>query len=540
MNTVAVRTVTKIEANPLLVRANDEFRRKNVAGYCRVSTDAEDQINSYQAQIAYYTETIAKNPNWTFVGIYADEGITGTSTNKRKDFMRLMRDCEKGKVDYILTKSISRFARNTVDSLMWTRKLRAMGIGVYFEEQALDSLKAENEMLIGMFSVIAQSESENISANVKWGVRQSMKSGTYMTNFTCFGYRRGKEGVPDIVEEEAEVVRTLFNRYLDGDSVDQLKEYLEGNHILTHTGKAEWNRQTIRDILTNEKYVGDLLLQKSYITDCITKKSKRNRGELPKDLVSNNHEPIIDRDTYNLVQVEMARRGNKRKKSDLSITEKGKYSGKYALSDVLICGCCGSYYKRIGKIKNGKKQYVWRCLNRRENGTQYCSDSVGAEETKLHAAICRCMTRMFSERDEVIGVIQSNLQYALSGDTNALSAVALETQIKEHQEQCDKLMALAETTTGDPDRYEAELMKTYGKINELRKQLDLAKAQVETNESLNAEVKRVMQLISDTDVSEFVEYNDVFVRRLVDSIRVMPDRKIIVTLKGGKQDEESF
>ena len=150
------------------------------------------------------------------------------------------------------------------------------------------------------------------------------------------------------------------------------------------------------------------------------------------------------------------------------------------------------------------------------------------------------MTRMFSERDEVIGVIQSNLQYALSGDTNALSAVALETQIKEHQEQCDKLMALAETTTGDPDRYEAELMKTYGKINELRKQLDLAKAQVETNESLNAEVKRVMQLISDTDVSEFVEYNDVFVRRLVDSIRVMPDRKIIVTLKGGKQDEESF
>ena len=186
--------------------------------------------------------------------------------------MRLMRDCEKGKVDYILTKSISRFARNTVDSLMWTRKLRAMGIGVYFEEQALDSLKAENEMLIGMFSVIAQSESENISANVKWGVRQSMKSGTYMTNFTCFGYRRGKEGVPDIVEEEAEVVRTLFNRYLDGDSVDQLKEYLEGNHILTHTG-----RRYETFLLT--KNMWEIFCCKSPILPTASQKSRNGTGE---------------------------------------------------------------------------------------------------------------------------------------------------------------------------------------------------------------------------------------------------------------------
>lgn len=397
---------------------------------------------------------------------------------------------------------------------------------------------SDEEMLIGMFSVIAQSESENISANVKWGVRQSMKSGTYMSNFTCYGYRRGKEGVPDIVEEEAEVVRTLFNRYLDGDSVDQLKLFLEENHILTHTGKNEWKRQTIRDILSNEKYVGDLLLQKSYITDCITKKSKRNRGELPKYLVSNNHEPIIDRDTYNLVQVEMARRGNKKKKSDLSITEKGKYSGKYALSDLLICGCCGSYYRRTSKNKNGKKQYVWRCLNRRDNGVEACGESVGAEETKLHAAICICLTRMFTERDEVMSTIRTNLQYALSGDDNALNAVALEAQIKDYQEQCNKLMELAEETTGDPERYEAELVKVYGKIGELRKQLDLAKAQTSTNEALNVEVERIMKAIAETDISAFAEYDDVIVRRLVECIRVMPNRRIVVVLKGGRQDEE--
>ena len=177
MDGCLARTITKIEANPLLVRGKSDFRIMRVAAYCRVSTDDEDQLNSYQAQIAYYTDAIAKRPNSTFAGIYADEGITGTSTKKRKDFLRLMRDCERRKVDYILTKSISRFARNTVDSLSWVRKLRAMGIGVYFEEQAIDSLKAENETLIGLFSVIAQSESENIGANVRWGIRQSMKSG---------------------------------------------------------------------------------------------------------------------------------------------------------------------------------------------------------------------------------------------------------------------------------------------------------------------------------------------------------------------------
>ena len=215
------RVVTRIEANPLLSRTSTEFVKKKVAAYCRVSTDSEDQLNSYEAQIAYYTEAIAKNPNWTFAGIYADEGITGTATTKRKDFLRLMRDCEKGKVDFILTKSVSRFARNTVDSLMWTRKLRAKGIGVYFEEQAIDSLKAENEMLIGLFSVIAQSESENISANVKWGVQQRMRSGTYMTNFNCYelisGHRRkfacaklGIDTLPVIVRDLSREEAIIF------------------------------------------------------------------------------------------------------------------------------------------------------------------------------------------------------------------------------------------------------------------------------------------------------------------------------------------
>lgn len=197
-------------------------RKLKVAAYCRVSTDEEDQLNSLETQMKYYTGKISENSEWTFAGIYADEGISGTSVDKRKEFMRLMRDCQKGKVDYILTKSTTRFARNTVDSLTWVRKLRAIGVGVMFEEQNLDSLKAENETFIGFYSVMAQSESESISGNVKWGVRKRMKNGTYKVRFDLLGYSVDKDGNPYIVPAEAEAVRTIFKMFLDGASLLQL------------------------------------------------------------------------------------------------------------------------------------------------------------------------------------------------------------------------------------------------------------------------------------------------------------------------------
>lgn len=216
------------------------------------------------------TEAIAKNPNWTFAGIYADEGITGTATTKRKDFLRLMRDCEKGKVDFILAKSVSRFARNTVDSLMWTRKLREKGIGVYFGEQALDSLKAENEMLIGLFSVIAQSESENITANVKWGVQQRMRSGTYMTNFNCYGYRKGDDGIPVIVEEEALIIKKIYQLFIDGYSMKQISGILKSEEVKTYSGKLQWEPEHIQRILTNEKYIAVYAFKTNRTEDVVT------------------------------------------------------------------------------------------------------------------------------------------------------------------------------------------------------------------------------------------------------------------------------
>ncbi len=217
------KVVTKIAANPLLAVRNNPNKLLNVAAYCRVSTDSEDQINSYNAQMKYYREKILSNPKWRFVDIYADEGISGTLARKRDNFLRMIKDCEKGKIDLILTKSVSRYARNVVDSLSYLRKLKAMGIGIFFEEQNINSLTEESETYIGIYSVIAQSESENISGNVKWGIHKRMQNGTYACRFNLFGYRRDnvtKE--PYIVPEEAEIVRRMFNEYLDGARILQL------------------------------------------------------------------------------------------------------------------------------------------------------------------------------------------------------------------------------------------------------------------------------------------------------------------------------
>ena len=538
-NYTPVRTITKIEANPILSSRKDEYRRLRVAAYCRVSTDEEDQLNSLETQMQYYTSKIAENPNWTMVGIYADEGITGTRADKRDKFMKLMRDCQKGKVDYILTKSTSRFARNTVDSLTWIRKLRAIGIGVYFEEQNLDSSKVENETLIGFFSVMTQSESESISGNVKWGIHKRMRNGTYAVQFNMLGYKRGDDGEPYIIPEEAEVVREMFNRFLDGASLGQLKDFLESKKVLTRRGKSEWSISVIRGMLSNEKYVGDILYQKTYRADCISKKVKVNRGEMTRYLVSNNHAPIIDRDTFNLVQAELSRRTSKNKKMDSAITEQGKYSGKFALSELLICGSCGSAYRRNSKVAKGKTTYYWRCVNRVEHGTKYCKDSAGVEEKMLQESICRCLSKMLEDSQEVYSLIQSNLTYAVSGNSAALDMHLIETQMKQVKQDADNMMEKMSKTEGSTELYEKALSELFEQLVALRTQYEQARAQSEQSDSVNAEVQRILNILKTTEIS-FTEYDDLTVRRLVECIQVCGREKIIVTLKGGYQAEEEL
>lgn len=531
------KIITKIEANPLLFKQNNENAILRVAAYCRVSTDNEDQLESYKAQVAHYTDAIAKNPRWRFVDIYADEGITGTMTKKRDNFNRMIRDCDKGKIDLILTKSVARFARNTVDSLNYVRRLRAKGIGVYFEEQCLDSLKADSEMFIGLHSVLAQAESENISANVRWGIQQRMKSGTFKFRYNLLGYKRGEDGEPEIVEEEARHIRKIYEMYLDGKSLDQIKAYLESKGVLTVTGKTEWSKTNIKNILSNERYSGDMLLQKTYIENCITKKVKKNRGEMAKYLITNNHPAIIDRETYKLVQMETARRGSKRKLTESTITQQGKFSGKYALSELLVCGECGSPYRRRIWAKYGKKKAVWRCVSRLEHGTTYCKDSLTVDENLLHSVICRALNRAVDNKDELFDLILSNLSYAMTGDEDTLDLYSIEQQLKDLERKMDTAAVLQATTSGDKSKYEQEIIKISESIVALRNQRELVKTRMSANVTLSAELERIKRFFECGNISG---YDDAMVRRIVDYIRVMNDGKIVIAMKGGYTIEEEL
>ena len=325
--------VITIPAKQETVKAQETKRQLRVAAYCRVSTDEEEQLSSYEAQQSYYTDYIMKNRDWSMAGIFADEGITGTSARKRPEFLRMIKLCKKKKIDVILTKSISRFARNTVDCLNYIRVLKELGIAVIFEKENINTLESDSEILITMMGAFAQAESESISANVRWGKRQAMREGKAIIQYKhLYAFRRGDDGEPETIPEQAKVVVDIYTQYLAGASLRMIKDSLEAKGIPNSLGGAEWNISAIRSILTNEKYCGDVLLQKTYISDCISKKVIKNTGQLPMYLVQNHHEGIVSRETFDAVQTEMARRNAGRSPSKKNApTGMVSYASKYAL-----------------------------------------------------------------------------------------------------------------------------------------------------------------------------------------------------------------
>ena len=529
----ADKKVRIIEADPELSKKNNTNRILKVAAYCRVSTDDEDQLNSYHTQKAYYTEHIKRNPRWRFAGIYADEGITGTQVKKRDEFLRMIDDCEDGKIDLILTKSVSRYARNIVDCISYIRKLKALGIGIYFEEQNINSLTEDSEVYIGIYGVLAQSESENISANVKWGINKRMQNGTYNCRFNLLGYRRDKETKEIyIVPEEAEVVRMIFQMYLQGKSLGQIKAYLESNEIKTINGKSVWDKSTVKGILINEKYIGDVIFLKTYREDCISKKSKINRGEVDRYLIMDNHPAIIDRETFNLVRKEMVRRSSKRRSSDRAITELGKYSGKYALSELLACDICGGPFRRKTWSRKGIKKIYWRCLRHTENGDDGCPQEKGVEESILHNAICRGLTNCIPETGEVKKMVALMLTCATSKDKMLLERQEVQKEIKELMKKADTAETLCFKTQGNKEPYMEQIKKCYACIAQLREREAELKKKLERNGSFQAELEQISGWIEEDEIS-FEEYDDDIVRYLVERIYITGDQKLIINMKGG-------
>lgn len=377
--------------------------KRRVAAYARVSTDEDEQLTSYQNQVEYYTRYIKSRPDWEFIGLYADEGISGLNTKKRSGFRQMVEDAMNGRIDLILTKSISRFARNTVDSLVTIRELKAKGVEVFFEKENIYTFDSKGELMITIMSSIAQEESRSISENITWGMRKNMARGKVTMAYGKFlGYRRGADGKPEIVEEEAEVVRRIYQLYLDGHTVREITRILTGDGIPTPSGKnCNWSVSTIMSILRNEKYKGDALLQKVYTADFLNKKMKKNNGVLPQYYVENSHPAIIDEETFDLVQAELAKRGG---------SSRGRKSGS-VFDRKVICGDCGHFYgQKLWYSDASGRVYVWRCTHKYD-ATPNCGTPIVREE-ELQAVFIAAFNHALEDKAGYVAELATEIEDA--------------------------------------------------------------------------------------------------------------------------------
>lgn len=541
MTQIAQKVVRVI---PATVNITEEikkcYRQLRVAAYCRVSTKQEEQLNSYEVQKSHYEERIRNEPKWTLVGIYADKGITGTSTKHRDEFNKLIRQCKKGKVDMIITKSISRFARNTLDCIKITRMLREINVDVYFEEQNLHSIDASSELYITIYGSLAQSESENISANVMWGKERSAKAGKVPFQYKHFlGYRKGENGYPEIIPEEAEIIKMIYDQFLAGDSFIEICRSLEEQGIPSPGGKATWQRSTIQSILSNEKYKGDAIINKTYIENCINKRVKVNNGERIKYYVENNHPAIIDAGTFGRVQEELARRSGKKKVKQIGTkTEQGKYSSKYALTELLVCGECGTPYRRCTWTARGQKKIVWRCINRLDYGTKYCHHSPSIEESVLQEAIMKAIMQTAKQNVEMLKTLKLHIGMGLDAEETEDKSLDIQIRIAEIDAEFKKM--LNAVSEGNIDTFDEE------HANELMNEKQRLVVQLE--QYANAQQKREnaksrldqIFTILDGMQNHPMEYDDRIVRQLLECVVVESKESIKVVFVGGLEVREQL
>ena len=521
-------------------QAKNLYRQLRVLAYCRVSTKQEEQLNSYETQKNYYTERINAEPNWTLVAIFADKGITGTSVKNRDEFNKMIKLCKRGKVDMIITKSISRFARNTLDCLKYTRMLKAIGVDVFFEEQGIHSTQPGAEFYITIYGSIAQSESENISANVKFGKAQSAREGNVTFHYKNFlGYRKGEDGKPEIVPEEAETVRFIYESFLAGDSIGGIKVKLEERGILSPSGKPTWNHSTIVSILTNEKYTGDAIINKTFIEDCISKKVKVNNGERQKFYVENNHPAIIDRMTFARVQEELARRNGKLKVKQVGTkTEQGKYSSKFALTELLVCGECKTPYRRCTWTVKGKKKIVWRCISRLDYGKKYCHESPTIEESVLQEAIMNAIMRTANENAELLKTLKLHIGMGLDMGESEDESLDLQIKIAEIDAEFKAMLnAISSDTVEAFDEQRAkELMDEKSQLQQQLAQIAERKQKRENTKSRLDEIFTILDGLRNRPM----EYDDRLVRQILECVVVESKERIKVVFIGGLEITETL
>jgi DNA invertase Pin-like site-specific DNA recombinase len=510
------KNITVIPAKPLKSRQTktEETPKTRVAAYCRVSTDSDEQATSYETQVNHYTEFIKKNPAWKFAGIYADDGISGTNTKKRENFNRMIDDCMNGKIDLVITKSISRFARNTLDCLKYIRKLKDVNIPVFFEKENINTMDAKGEVLITIMASLAQQESQSLSQNVKLGFQYRYQQGKVQVNHNWFlGYTKDQDGNLIIDPEEAKVVRRIYREYLEGASMPDIARGLMADGILTGGHHKKWCVSTIQGILSNEKYMGDALLQKTYTVDFLSKKRVMNNGIVPQYYVENSHPAIIPKEIYFRAQEEMYRRAH------LEINGvHHAYSSKYALTCVVICGKCGNIYRRIKWNNRGKKSVVWRCCSRVTGGKKVCSARSVHEEV-LHQAVLDSINQVFEDSSSYIEILQENLKEILE---NSFESDLLKIDKKLETKQ-EKLIGIAQVQ-GNYDKLVGEIDDLKRKKQEILRRQALDKGKIQRLKDMGAFIRGASGPLK--------EYDEKLVRRFIEKITIY-DSGMEILFKSG-------
>ena len=525
------KTITTIPATMPRASAQQASSgiKRRVAAYARVSTDTDEQFTSYEAQIDYYTKYIEKRMDWEFAGVYADEGISGTSTKHRDGFNQMIKDAMAGKIDLIVTKSISRFARNTVDTLTTVRKLKEKGIEVFFEKENIYTLDSKGELLITIMSSIAQEESRSLSENVTWGQRKRFADGKVSLPYKNFlGYRRGENGVPEIVPEEAKIVRDIYRQFLEGAPPHTIAKRLTAQGIPTPAGKQKWAGTTVESILTNEKYKGDALLQKKYTVDFLTKKQKINHGEVTQYYVTGSHEGIVSPEIFDLVQYERARRK--------ALPQ--AYTGSDLFSSRIICGECGHLYgRKIWNSNNKYRRIVWRC-NAKYSKRQGCAscNTPSLTEEQIKTAFVGAFNSCIKNKRKIMAGCREAI--ALVCDTAALEeSAALYSEesetaarlirkcVEENARASIKPEAYRERYNSLAERYKAAKEK----LDSVQSKLSERKIKKEKMEMFLKQLSRTNELLT--------EFDEKLWNIMLDSMTVYSYDRVVFVFKDGSEVE---
>lgn len=522
------KKVTKIPAtiNPVTRMPSVSRNRRRVAGYARVSTDKDEQFTSYTAQIDYYTKFIQSHADWEFVDVYTDEGISGTNTKHRDGFNKMIDDALSGKIDLIVTKSISRFARNTVDSLVTIRKLKEANVECFFEKENIYTFDSKGEVLITIMSSLAQEESRSISENVTWGQRRRFSDGKVSMPYKQFlGYEKGPDGLPRVVPEQADLVRRIYDMFLSGKTTYAIAKVLTAEGIKTPAGKDKWQSSTVESILTNEKYKGDALLQKRFTVDFLEHKMKTNEGEVPQYYVTGSHEAIIWPEIWQQVQDEMERRK----------TLGNKYSGSSPFSCKIVCADCGDFYgSKVWNSTSKYKRTIWQCRHKFDGDSKCTTPHLDEEEIK--SRFVDAFNRVFTQKNQILEdcrLMQSTLTDCSEIDreiAHLIDEAEVVTGLTE------KLIRENSTKAMAQDEYNRRYDDYVERYNGIREKLDdLERKKNRRLAKANSIGGFIFELMEQDGI--LTEFDERLFTTVLDTITVHPDGRMIFLFQGGIETE---